>query len=220
MADLRVFVSGSGTEVGKTWTAVGLLKALQSRGPVAARKPVESFAAGDEITDAEMLAEASGEDPFTVCPDHRRYERPLAPPVAAELLRRPAWTISDLADEMKPAEGTLVVEGVGGPLSPLADDGNSVDLARALAVDLVVIVVPAGLGAINAALASVGCFDDFDVVVFLNRYDSGDIAHVTNRSWLVEREGLEVNVDIGELALSVDSRRTTLAPEQPTVEVP
>lgn len=220
MADLRVFVSGSGTEVGKTWAAVRLLGSLRARGPIAARKPVQSFDARDETTDSELLAAASAEDPSTVCPDHRRYERALAPPVAAELLGRPAWTIADLAGELKPAEGTLVVEGVGGPLSPLADDGNSVDLARALEVDLVVIVVPAGLGAINAALASARCFDGFDLVVFLNRFDSGDIAHATNLSWLVERAGLEVTVDIGELALSVESRRTTLAPERSTVEVP
>lgn len=220
MAELKVFVSGSGTEVGKTWTAVRLIEALQTRGPVAARKPVQSFEAGDEITDAELLADASRDDPTTVCPEHRRYELPLAPPVAAELLGRPAWTIADLALEMKPAEGILVIEGVGGPLSPLADDGNSVDLARALQVDLVVVVVPAGLGAINAALTSAPCFDDFDVVFFLNRYDAGDVAHTTNLSWLVERAGLEVKIDIDELALSVGGRRTTLAPEHSTVEVP
>ena len=220
MADLKIFVSGSGTEVGKTWVAVRLLEALRSSGPVTARKPVQSFEGTDTETDADLLAAASGNDPYSVCPAHRRYERPLAPPVAAELLGRPPWEISDLVAEMGISDGTLLVEGVGGPLSPLANDGNSVDLARALGTDLVVMVVPAGLGAINAALVSARCFDGFDVIFFLNRFDSAEIGHVTNRSWLVERAGLEVAVDIPELARMVGGRRTTLSPEQSTVEVP
>jgi dethiobiotin synthetase len=220
VADLKIFVAGSTTEVGKTWVSVRLLETLRSSGPVAARKPVQSFDETDTTTDADLLAAGSGEDPHSVCPPHRRYERPLAPPVAAQLLGRPPWTIADLVAEVGHVDGTLVVEGVGGPLSPLANDGDSVDLARALDVDLVVIVVPAGLGAINAALTSVRCFHGFDVVVFLNRFDSDEIGHTTNRSWLVEREGIEVFVTVPDLARAVEARRTTLSPEQSTVEVP
>src|SRR5206468_1259236 len=84
-----VLVTGTGTGVGKTWVAARLLTELRAKGVhVAARKPVQSFAAGEGPTDAEMLAAATGEDLADVCPAHRWYERPLAPPMAADVLGR------------------------------------------------------------------------------------------------------------------------------------
>ena len=63
-----------------------------------------------------------------------------------------------------------LVEGVGGPRSPISADGDNVDLAHALAPDLVVLVADAGLGTINAVRLSVGALADFPVLVALNRY--------------------------------------------------
>ena len=54
-------VAGTGTEVGKTFVAAAVLQWLRDRGhPVAARKPVQSFAPGDPSTDAHVLARATG----------------------------------------------------------------------------------------------------------------------------------------------------------------
>ncbi|HEY6416293.1 MAG TPA: AAA family ATPase, partial [Acidimicrobiales bacterium] len=65
-----VVVTGTGTEVGKTWVACRLARALRERGLiVAARKPVQSYAAADapDGTDAALLAEATGETALLVC---------------------------------------------------------------------------------------------------------------------------------------------------------
>ena len=71
----------------------------------------------------------------TVCPAHRWYAIPMAPPMAAAALGLPAFTIADLAAETAaraPApSASRFVEGAGGPRSPLAADGDNVDLARA-----------------------------------------------------------------------------------------
>ena len=48
-----------------------------------------------------------------------------------------------------------LVETVGGVRSPLAEDGDSRDLVRALAVDVVVLVADAGLGTIDAVRSGV-----------------------------------------------------------------
>src|SRR5262249_28085163 len=66
-------IAGTGTEVGKTYVAVQLARALRERDiPVAARNPVQSFAGGDTApTDADLLARATGEAPLAVCPPHR-----------------------------------------------------------------------------------------------------------------------------------------------------
>ena len=56
-----LFVTGTGTEVGKTWFATRLITAMRERGTtVAARKPAQSFEPGSGPTDADLLAAVSG----------------------------------------------------------------------------------------------------------------------------------------------------------------
>ncbi len=97
-----VFVAGTGTEVGKTWTLVQLVRELRGRGRrLSVRKPAQSFEPAElGATDAELLAAASGEQPQSVCPAHRWYETPMAPCLAATQLGRPAFTTRELAVEV------------------------------------------------------------------------------------------------------------------------
>ena len=190
-----IVVTGTGTGVGKTFFTAVTLGLLRARGvTVAARKPVESFGADDHPTDAEVLAAATGEEPGAVCLAHRRYEQALAPPMAAEALKRPAFTISDLASELHWPDGVRigVVEGAGGPRSPLAVDGDTVDLVDALSPDLVVIVAEPELGVINAVRLAAAAFGSRPTVVALNRFDDSDPMHVRNCDWLALRAQLDV----------------------------
>jgi len=198
-----VLVSGTATGVGKTWFAAVTLGLLRDRGVmVAARKPVQSFEEGEHPTDAEVLAAATAEDPLDVCSSARGYERAMAPPMAAEALGRPAFTVADLASEIRWPAGVRVgiVEGVGGPRSPIAADGDNVDLAAAIRPDLVVVVADAGLGVVNAALLSVEPFAPLPVIVALNRFDDGDELHARNRRWLELRSGIDLVSSPTELA--------------------
>jgi dethiobiotin synthetase len=203
-----VLITGTGTEVGKTWWSRATLDLLRADGvTVAARKPAQSYAP-DELgsTDAELLGRASSEDPETVCPAHRWYAVPMAPPMAADVLGRPRFTIADLAGELAPAPDAAVtlVEGAGGPCSPLAADGDSVSLGRALDVDTVVLVAPAGLGTINAVRLSSAPFTPRvagspRLLVALNRYDGDDDLHRRNHGWLAA-DGFHLVTDPAELA--------------------
>ena len=141
-----VAVVGTGTDVGKTWVAARLLTDLRAAGlRVAARKPAQSFEPGDDPAgrDAAVLGAASGEAPERVCPPHRWYEVPMAPPMAAEALGRPPFTIQDLMSELRwppPSDAPAsvdaesvdvgLVETAGGVRSPLAADGDAVALCR------------------------------------------------------------------------------------------
>lgn len=194
--DRLVLVAGTGTDVGKTWVAARTIERLVATGTrVAVRKPVQSFVPAAGPTDAEVLAAATGEDPERVCPPHRWYGREMAPPMAAEVLGLPPFTVDDLVAELAWPPGTDVgiVEGVGGPRSPLAGDGDTVTLARRLRPELVVVVADAGLGAINAVRLAVAAFAPQRVTVVLNRFDdaAGGL-HQRNRRWLSEGDGLEV----------------------------
>jgi len=191
-----VVVTGTGTGVGKTWFSAVTLGLLRARGVnVAARKPAQSFETGDGPTDAKVLAAATGDDPLSVCLPTRSYERAMAPPMAAETLGKPAFTIADLVRELAWPDGVVVgfVEGAGGPRSPLAADGDTVDLAEALRPDLVVIVAESGLGAINAVRLSAAPFAPLaPVVVALNRHDETDEVHERTRAWIAMRASLDV----------------------------
>ena len=96
-----VVVVGTATEVGKTWVGAALLSSLRTRGTrVAARKPAQSFEPGDEVTDADVLAAATGEAPHDVCPAHRWYPIAYAPTMAAAALGRPGFTTRELVGEV------------------------------------------------------------------------------------------------------------------------
>ena len=85
-----VFVAGTTTGVGKTWWSAAMARHLRTAGiAVAARKPVQSGEAG-EVSDADVLAAATGERVADVTPPHRTYELAWAPPMAAAELGRPA----------------------------------------------------------------------------------------------------------------------------------
>ncbi len=195
-----VVVSGTGTSVGKTWVAAKVLARLKAGGAtVAARKPVQSFAHCDVETDAHLLGLATGEPPETVCPRHRWYAMAMAPPIAAAFLGLPPPTLDELLGELEwPARRVEVglVETVGGPRSPLSDDADSADLARAIDADLHVLVAHAGLGAINAVRLCAAVVPR-PLVVYLNHFDGGDLQD-RNRRWL-QAEGHDVVVRPPEL---------------------
>jgi dethiobiotin synthetase len=220
-----VLVAGTGTDVGKTWVSVRLLEAWRGQGlAVAARKPAQSFAAGPDPTDADLLAAATGEDPTGVCPAHRWYPVPMAPPMAAQALGRPGPTMADLVGELDWPTADVdvaVVETAGGVRSPQADDGDVTDMVSALAPDHVVLVADAGLGTINAVRLSLAALatgassshgggrqDDVPPIplVILNRFDPASELHRRNRDWLRHRDGTDVTEATGPWLESVTGR--------------
>ncbi len=142
---ITVLCVGTATEVGKTWVGAQVLGALREAGvKVAARKPVQSFDPDDtHPTDAAVLAGATGEDVHTVCPESRWLPLPMAPPIAAVHLARDLGLLADLVQDMAPLldpDCELVwFETVGGVRSPMADDGDSADLARWVQPDHIVL---------------------------------------------------------------------------------
>jgi dethiobiotin synthetase len=202
--ELLVLVAGTATEVGKTWFTCAVADALSTRGIlVAARKPAQSFEAGAGSTDADLLGAATGARPHDVCPAAQWYEVAMAPPMAASVLGRPIPTIAELAAGCAMSTATAIgfVESAGGVRSPLAGDGDTADLAAAIAPDLIVLVADAGLGTIHAVRTSSPPLERWPVVVYLNRFDAEDDLHRRNRDWLDERDGYAV---VGDVTAAAD----------------
>jgi dethiobiotin synthetase len=155
-----IFVTGTGTEVGKSVVAASVCAALAERGDrVAAFKPAVTgldAPSGDWPPDHELLAAVAnaGQSPAEVAP--HRFAPPLSPHYAAELAREaiePALLVA-AARTAGARSDALVCEGVGGLLVPITTGY----LVRDLAVDLalpVVVAAATGLGTINHTLLTV-----------------------------------------------------------------
>jgi dethiobiotin synthetase len=204
-----VAVVGTGTDIGKTWVSARMLSTLRQAGvTVAARKPAQSFATGDDPAgfDSAVLGAASGEPSEVVCPPHRWYEVAMAPPMAADVLGRGRLTLADFLEELRwPASGIEVglVETAGGVRSPQTHDADGVAPVAAVAPDVVLLVADAGLGTINAVRLTAGALAagpgvGARVVVVLNRFDGDDDLHQRNCRWLREQEGMTVVALPGE----------------------
>jgi dethiobiotin synthetase len=151
------FVTGTDTGVGKTVVACALARALRAAGrDVGVLKPAETGVGPDGPLDARALREAAGvDDPLdAVCPV--QLALPAAPSVAAAAEGRTVDTgaIRKAYDALRARHETLVVEGAGGLLVPLAEGFTMADLARELALP-VLVVARASLGTINHTLLTV-----------------------------------------------------------------
>ncbi|HEX4806015.1 MAG TPA: dethiobiotin synthase [Conexibacter sp.] len=152
-----LFVTATDTGVGKTVLAASILAALRARGErVAAFKPVvtgcEEPVDPDWPPDDALLAAAAGASPDEVTT--ARFGPPVSPHLASALAGAAPLDPGALrrAFDARAARGeTVVVEGVGGLLVPLAPDYLVRDLARELGLPLVVAAGP-GLGTINHTL--------------------------------------------------------------------
>ncbi len=156
-----LFVTATGTEVGKTYVACGLIRALRRAGrAVTALKPVASGfdPAASEISDTAALLAALGESPTperiaAVSP--WRFRAPLSPDMAARLEGRsiPFEALVGTCRAALATERRTVVEGIGGVMVPLGGGRTVLDLIEALALP-VVLVSPTGLGALSHLLTA------------------------------------------------------------------
>ncbi len=161
----RLFISGTDTDVGKTFVACAMAKHYRHSGmqvgvykPVASDCHAESEESGAEIiaADAQNLWNAAG-NPHTlaeVCP--QRFGAPLAPPraAAAEGKTVDADQLHHAAEPWLGGFDVTIIEGAGGLLSPLADGILNLDLAKILAPVQLIIVTSNRLGVIHQTLAT------------------------------------------------------------------
>ncbi len=151
-----LFVTGTDTEVGKTHVAAMIVRQLVRSGRrVGVYKPAASGCRWEGNTlvsdDALTLWKAAGRpgELDRVCP--QRFEAPLAPPLAAQAEGKQVddRLLSKGLDYWRACSDVIVVEGVGGLMSPLGNEGSYVaELADAFRLPLVIVARNA-LGTIN-----------------------------------------------------------------------
>jgi len=156
-----IFITGTDTGVGKTIVAAALARLLVNKGiNVGVMKPVTtgcSQHAGRLVSeDAELLAWSAGTE-LTADVAPYLFREPIAPAAAAELEHAKIEFSRILAAFHKLSEehDFIIVEGAGGLMVPLAGGLLVADLAKLLALPLLVVARP-DLGTVNHTLLT--CF--------------------------------------------------------------
>ncbi len=160
-----VFITGTGTDVGKTIVTAGLLRQLRSAGVNAATmKPVQTGAevsSDGKLTAPDLMVhhKAAG---FVATPDEAElmapylYEPACSPHLAGRMAGRypDIGRITDCARQLEERYEVLLVEGAGGVYAPLTESETMLDLMKALGYP-VLLVAHRGLGTINHSLLSI-----------------------------------------------------------------
>ncbi|HEY9679686.1 MAG TPA: dethiobiotin synthase [Drouetiella sp.] len=143
------FITGTGTDVGKTVTSGVLLTGLDAK----YWKPIQS----GEPSDTEFLRRATELPDDTFFPERHKFEHPVSPHLAASLSGRKI-ELSDFELPEHP-DSHLIVEGAGGLLVPINDRDLMIDLIEHLKLP-VILVAHSGLGTINHSLLSIAALNE------------------------------------------------------------
>ncbi|MCK5714647.1 MAG: dethiobiotin synthase [Nitrosomonadaceae bacterium] len=150
------FITGTDTSVGKTLVSCALLYAFAARGRTTlGMKPIETGCVNGEWMDVKAVVAASSViaprewvNPYALIP-------PIAPHIAAKqagieidivIIRQACLKLQNIAE-------VVLVEGVGGFMTPLNDRQDGADMAHVLDLP-VILVVGMRLGCLNHALVT------------------------------------------------------------------
>jgi dethiobiotin synthetase len=143
-----VFITSTGTDIGKTFIARGLIRHLRDRGrTVDALKPVVSgfLPRQVEASDVGLLLSALSR-PATVTEIERispwRFMAPLSPDIAAqrEGRRIDFGSVVDFSKSaIESANDVLLIEGIGGVMVPLDECHTVLDWMAALACPIMLV---------------------------------------------------------------------------------
>lgn len=182
------FITGTDTDAGKTWATLALMEYFKQQGKtVVGMKPV---AAGCVWQDGQLKnedalliqAHASVDVPYELVNPYA-YELPVSPHIAGR--DNPVMLDEVLAkfDVLKQRAEIILVEGAGGWLAPINNHQDISDLAKRLALP-VVMVVALRLGCINHAKLTYQAIKQTGVPC------AGWIATCTDADMLVREENI------------------------------
>ena len=211
-----IFITATGTDVGKTYVSALLLKYLLKSGLNAGYyKPVLSGAIqnnGKIIPgDCEFVLKFSG---LNLPPQNYVsyiYKEPLSPHLAAQIENNPvelSKIVSDFSNIKKQFD-YIIVEGAGGIVCPFRLDNQKImlpDVIKALGLDII-IVASAALGTINSTFLTVEYAKNCGINVrgiVLNNYDDNNIMMRDNLKQIETLTGVKVIAVVGKNAQHID----------------
>lgn len=201
------FITGTDTDVGKTYVTCALLRDLRRRGiPAVGYK---AMACGDRGDARAMQAATDPSLPLDVI--NPLYLRAATAPYVAAMLENRPITPEELVQGYRAAEqygSPVLAEGAGGWEVPIAPGFSMSDFAQALGLP-VILVVGNKLGAVNHAIMTVQGIHSRGLecrgIVLNHIGEEWDTAAVTNRRLIEEFTGLPVAAELIRGQEDIDS---------------
>jgi len=180
-----LFLTGTNTDVGKTFIGTKLIKDLNKKYNFLAFKPIETGCRkkGSKLIPADsskyhsLLSKVMTLDelnPF-------RFIPPVSPYLAIKRARKRVF-IKDYYEKLKIISkgAPVLLEGAGGAFSPLALDGLNIDLMKMIK-SINILIVKDELGCIGSAISNVLAFEKYKVkldLLVLNKQKKNDMANL------------------------------------------
>ena len=185
------FITGTDTEIGKTFVTSALLQAFSQQGisslglkPIASGAELRDGIWHNEDVDSLMQASSVKRSQPEVCP--YLMQTPAAPHIVAarENVRLDPQVIVQAYQQATMHADAVMVEGVGGFHVPLLDDLSTADLAQQLNLP-VILVVGMRLGCINHALLTA------EAIAARGLRLAGWVANTVDTAMLFQAENIE-----------------------------
>ncbi len=212
-----LFITGTGTEVGKTYVTGLILKKFQEQGQKAAYYKA-AMSGNDRRADGTLIPgdalqvktlSGIGQPLEEMCP--YIYETAVSPHLAARMEGNPVDLnrVLENFDRLCASYDYVTAEGSGGILCPLRFDQQKIQLEDFIkARDFgCLMVADAGLGTINAVVLTAEYMKSRGISargIIFNHYEPGNPLHEDNRFMCQQMTGLKVVACVREGDASLD----------------
>ena len=177
MGSRKLFITGTNTEVGKTFVTCEMLKHLvKYKKSTAAFKPVETGCNKNnkilQPNDSKRFFKVLGKTLSLDLINPYRFIPPISPNRAIRLAKKNI-TLNDYCDKLNLLKtfDYILIEGAGGVCSPLSCDGLNIDFAKKVKMDSI-LVARDEIGVINNVILSINTFIKYKLnlkAIVLNR---------------------------------------------------
>ena len=215
-----IFVTATGTDVGKTYICGLLLKKLLQDGKNAVYYKAALSGAieveGELIAgDAKYVLEKAGLDLNPNDYVSYIYKNPYSPHLASQLEEKPLELskVKNDYEYLQKKHDYIIVEGSGGIICPLRMDDEVqimlTDVIKQLKLDIV-IVASSGLGTLNSTILTIKYAQNENLNIkgiILNEYDEKNIIHRDNREKIELLSGIPVIALVEKNAEEINIKR-------------
>ncbi len=200
-----IFISGTGTDIGKTYVSALIVKELRENGLDAGYyKPVMSGVSDEGANDVERVVEKAKLKSVEECCSYS-YDMIASPHLASLAEGNPVELEKVQSDYALLAEKYqyLTVEGAGGIICPLRYDDTKImqhDIVKALDLN-VLLVANAGLGTINSTVLTAEYLKANSVRlagIILNQFDENSALHKDNLKMVEDLINVPVVATVGD----------------------
>ena len=207
-----IFITATGTDVGKTYISALLVKLLREKGVNCGYfKPALSGISSDVVSDVQYVSEVSGGN-FTL-EDNVSYSfKEAVSPHFASFRAGEKISLDKIIKDYENLSNKydfIVVEGAGGITCPFDLSATTLllpDVIKALGLD-VIVVADAGLGTINSTLLTCEYAKSKSINVkgiILNNFDCDNFMHQDNLEQVERLTGVKVVATVKSNATSLE----------------